>query len=388
VLAHVDFERGAYDKSEREYQEVLALTPPNAPTRAAIDERLAASVYKQGERSRAAGDQRAAAEHFLRVGRVVPTSPIRATAEFDAAAALIAVKDWAGSAHVLEDFRKNHPNHPLQAQVPAKLAVAYVEGGQPLKAAAEFETLAASKQDATFSREALMQAAELYEKGGREHNAMLVYARYAQAYPTPLEPAIEARYRLIQYSEKNGHQVERQNGARALVEAERNGGNERSARTKYLGALCTLILAEPVEQNYHAARLNEPLKKNLKLKKERMQQALDAYGVAAEYGVAEVATAATFHTADLYHDFSKALLKSERPKGLKGEELEQYSVLLEEQAYPFEEKAIELHEINVRRVREGIYDKWVKASISALGQLRPVRYAKTEKGEEVIRALQ
>jgi hypothetical protein len=87
----------------------------------------------------------------------------------------------------------------------------------------------------------------------------------------------------------------------------------------------------------------------------------------------------------LYHDFSKALLGSQRPKGLKGEELEQYNVLLEEQAYPFEEKAIELHEINVRRVPTGIYDQWVKKSITALGQLRPVRYAKTEKDEEVIR---
>ena len=40
---------------------------------------------------------------------------------------------------------------------------------------------------------------------------------------------------------------------------------------------------------------------------------------------------------------------------------------------------------DVRRVRAGIYDQWVKKSIGALGQLRPVRYAKTEKDEEVIR---
>ena len=32
VLAHIDFEQGAYEKSEREYQEVLALTAANTPT--------------------------------------------------------------------------------------------------------------------------------------------------------------------------------------------------------------------------------------------------------------------------------------------------------------------------------------------------------------------
>jgi hypothetical protein len=134
-------------------------------------------------------------------------------------------------------------------------------------------------------------------------------------------------------------------------------------------------------------RLVEPLKKNLKLKKERMQVLLDAYGRVVDYGVAEVATAAAYHTAELYNDFGHALIKSQRPKGLSRDELEQYNVLLEEQAYPFEEKAIEVHEINARRVSKGIYDQWVKNSFTALSTLRPVRYAKAEKGEGLIRVL-
>jgi hypothetical protein len=36
-------------------------------------------------------------------------------------------------------------------------------------------------------------------------------------------------------------------------------------------------------------------------------------------------------------------MASERPKSLKGEELEQYDLLLEEQATPFEEQSIKLH---------------------------------------------
>jgi len=148
-----------------------------------------------------------------------------------------------------------------------------------------------------------------------------------------------------------------------------------------------LITVEPLEQQYRSVRLVEPLKQSLKLKKASMKKVLDAYGVAADYGVAEVATAATYHTASVYQDFGKSLLKSQRPKGLKGEELEQYNVLLEEQAYPFEEKAIELHKINVRRLREGIYDQWVKKSIASLGQLVPVQFAKAEKSEGVIRVL-
>ena len=68
-------------------------------------------------------------------------------------------------------------------------------------------------------------------------------------------------------------------------------------------------------------------------------------------------------------------------------ELEQYNVLLEEQAFPFEEKAIELHETNARRASDGIYDKWVKSSFTALGELRPARYGKVERSEGVIDAI-
>ena len=100
-----------------------------------------------------------------------------------------------------------------------------------------------------------------------------------------------------------------------------------------------------------------------------------------------MATAATHHTAELYHDFGKALMSSQRPKGLSKEELEQYNVLLEEQAFPFEEKAVELHEANARRSAQGIYDKWVRASYAALGEMRPVRYGKSELSEVSVRAI-
>lgn len=387
VVAHTEFERGAYNRAEAAYQQVLALTEAKGEARTALNERLAASIYKQGEQARAAGQQREAVGHFLRVASIAPTSTIRVNAEYDAAAALIVLKDWSAAAGLLEAFRRNYPGHALQAEIPGKLALCYLEGGQPLKAAVEFEAMAAGKKDVKFSREALWQAAELYEKAGHEKNAAAAYERYINQHPSPLEPAIEARYRLAILSKKSGQTGKYLNWSRELVNAENKGGHDRTDRTRYLGAISALLLVEPLEDAYKQVRLVEPLKKNLKLKKDRMQQLIEAYGRASDYGVAEVATAAVYRTAELYTDFSRALMTSQRPKGLSAQELEQYNVLLEEEAFPFEEKAIEVHEINARRVGNGIYDQWVKNSFSALSKLRPVRYAKSEKGEEVIRAL-
>jgi len=387
VTGHVDFQQGAFDRAEREYREALALTRKDSPSRAGLTERLAASVYKQGEQARAAGQMRAAADHFLRVGRVAPDSPIRANAQYDAAAAMISLKDWTGAATVLEGFRREYPKHPLQAEVPGKLAACYVESGQTLKAAAEYGALASTGKDVAMARAALWQSAELYEKGGQERGAAAAYERYVRQNPRPLEPAIEARYRLAEIARKEGRPSQRLAWSRELVEAEQKGGKERTDRTRTLGSLASLVVAEPLDEAYRSVRLVEPLKKNLKRKKDRMQQALQAYAVAADYGVQEAATAATYRTGELYADFGKALLDSQRPKGLSKDEVEQYNLMLEEQAYPFEEKAIELHEINARRVRGGVYDDWVKRSFTALGKLRPVRYAKFEKDEGVIDAL-
>jgi hypothetical protein len=58
--------------------------------------------------------------------------------------------------------------------------------------------------------------------------------------------------------------------------------------------------------------------------------------------------------------------------------LEQYEILLEEQAYPFEEKAIEIHEVNAQRAWQGVYDQWVQSSLKSLQTLLPGRYLKPE----------
>ncbi len=387
VIAHAAFDRGAFADAERAYRESLALVAANDAQRGALTERLAASVYKQGEEAQAQGRLADAVAHFSRVGALAPGSTVAATAQFDAAAALIALKDWAGATRLLTDFRARYPKHPLQDEVTNKLAAAYLQQGQWAQAAGEFERIAAAGKDPQLARAGLWQAAEMYEKAGARAQAARAYERYAKRYPEPLEASIEARYRLATIAKDEGNAARSLALMREVQRADQTAGRARTDRTRYLGAMATLALAQPLADDYRKVALVEPLKRNLKRKKDRMEKALKAYAAAADYGVAEVATAATFHTAELYRDFGKSMLDSQRPKGLKKDELEQYNVLLEEQAFPFEEKAIELHEVNARRAAAGVYDRWVRDSYGALAKLRPVRYGKVERAEGVIDAI-
>lgn len=387
VIAHAAFDDGAFARSELASGELLKLTPETDASRKDALEFQAAAIYKQGEAARSAGQTGEAVANFQRVASVAPQSAVRATAQYDAAAAQLALKDWQGATATLEDFRRRFPGHALQPEVGKKLAVAYLEQAQWSSAAAEFERLAGDAKDPALARNALWQAAQLFDKAGDRRAAARAYTHYLAQYPQALEPAEESRARLAEFARSEGDSARAASLSRELVQADQAGGAARTPRTRYLGAMAALTLAEPAAAAYRQVALVEPLQTQLKLKKARMEEALKAYQLAADYGVADASTRATFEIASLYGDFGQALIKSERPKKLSKAELEQYGVLLEEQAYPFEEKATAVHELNARRAADGLYDPWVRRSFDALRVLRPLRYGKNEKVEGVIDAI-
>jgi tetratricopeptide (TPR) repeat protein len=388
VIANSNFEQGNYEKAEAGYGAAQALMPPNDPERAVIVERLAASIYKQGEQKNKAGDGSGAVEDFLRVSKMAPTSKVRANADFDAAALLLSQKQWDRAIVVLEGFRHNFPQSPLQADVTRKLAVAYSESNRPGQAALEFEQIAQSPgETAEVQREATLQAADLYDKAGNAAKSRSMLEAFVKHFPQPLNPAMEARNKLSAIAQKSGDINGRDYWLREIIAADRAAGATRTDRSKALAARATLTLAAPAREEFMRIKLVVPLKKSLAEKRKAMEAALKAYTQAADYQVAEVTTAATYESAELYRQLGKDLMSSERPKNLSKDEMEQYNVLLEEQAFPFEEKAIKLHEVNAARTKEGDYDEWVQKSFAALAQINPGRYGKVEISEQLVESI-
>ncbi len=125
-----------------------------------------------------------------------------------------------------------------------------------------------------------------------------------------------------------------------------------------------------------AVALSAPLARSLARKRQEMEQAVVGLAKAAEYGFADVSTSALNELGNLYLDFAQAILASQRPTELSDEVLAQYQLLLEEQAYPFEEKAITAFENNLAYVRQGLWNPSLAESLAALAQLVPSDYAK------------
>jgi outer membrane protein assembly factor BamD (BamD/ComL family) len=388
VVGHSSYELSRYSEAESAYLNVLASLPGGDETRHALTDNLAASIYKQGEQAYSAQDYRAAADHFLRVGRAAPSSKIRPTAEYDAAAALIQLQDWEAAATVLAGFRSDFPDSTLQPEVTKKLAYVYKENNQLSLAADEYERIERESGDDEIRRDALQVAAQLHEKDGNSVRALEVYQRYVGYFPQPVELNLETRNKIAGILEAQNDRGAYMKELEKIVAIDASAGIAQTPRTRYLAAQAALVLAQNDFDGFVAVKLVEPLEDNLRRKRELMKTATDEFGRLVDYGIGDVTAAATFYLAEIYSHFSKALMTSERPEGLSPMEMEQYDLVIEEEAYPFEEKAIDVHETNLKLISRGVYNEWIEKSLRRLAESVPARYDKPEEASGIMISLE
>jgi len=378
VVAHGSFELAEYPQAEHAYAQVLAVTPEDDAARAGFVDNLAASIYKQGEAANQAQDYRAAADHFLRIRSAAPTSTIRAAAEYDAGAALIRLQEWTEAAAVLEAFRSNYPEHEMQLEATKQVAHAYRESGQLSRAAGEYERLASESQDEAVRRESLVVAGDLYQQSNAPDRALQVYGRYVEEYPHPVEAALETHFKISEIHKAANDVPSYQTKLAEIVRIDAGAGSERTARTRTIAGRSALVLAEQVYERFTVVKLRQPFEESLQEKKLRMDAAIEAMDGLAAYELGEVTAAATYYVAETYLDFSRSLAQSERPTELTPAELQEYELALDDEAFPFEEKAIEFHKKNLEIMRAGNFNTWIEKSLGRLAEIVPGRYAKQE----------
>src|SRR4029077_2039507 len=163
-----------------------------------------------------------------------------------------------------------------------------------------------------------------------------------------------------------------------IVRIDAEAGSERTARTRTLAARSALVLAEQVYGEFVAVKLLQPFEASLQDKKQRMDATIESMDRLLAYEIADVTAAATFYMAETYLNFSRSLSESERPHDLPPASLNEYELALEEEAFPFEEKAIDVHEKNLESLQAGVVNAWTEKSLDKLALLMPGRYAKNE----------
>lgn len=383
IIANGLFDLKQYAKAEVAITDLFSSVKLNKKARANFHQRRAEAIYKQADAAKQKGELPAAIDLFLKVGILEPSAVVAANAHFDAATLLLQTKQWSRSASMFEGFRKKYPKNKLSKSIPEKLALIYEEQKDWNKAAKEYQSLAANNTDKNLAREGFWHVAELYQKSGDRVKAIAAFKNYVRKYPAPYLLAQEGRNNLVALYLKNREQDKSIFWRRKIIQSFAQAKSQNNTRTSFLAAESKFILSEPLFKAYKGIKLKLPLGKSLKKKKSAMNNALKAYESVAKYQIAEYTSASTHKIGQIYKILSNDLMESQRPKGMSEDELEEYGYLLEDQALPFEDKAINLFEINAARTKDNIYNQSIKESILELAKLKPAQYNKQEKMEAI-----
>ena len=254
----------------------------------------------------------------------------------------------------------------------------YRQNGQLARAAGEYERVASESSDPDLQGEALLVAGELFEQSGSSERALAAYQRYVGQFPRPIDAAIETHFKIAGLHQAAHDEARYLEALGQIVRIDAEAGAERTSRTRTLAARSALVLSEQLYREFAAYELRQPFDTSLPEKKRLMDASVAAFERLLDYEIGEVTAAATYYLAEIYIGFSRSLLASERPPGMTGAQLEEYELALDEEAFPFEEQAIAVHEKNLELLRQGNHNAWTGKSLARLAELVPVRYAKDE----------
>ncbi|MFK5893306.1 MAG: tetratricopeptide repeat protein [Pseudomonadota bacterium] len=382
------FKLKEYAESELLFMQLVQSRQSSAKEKKRYRDKLALSIYKQGDVALSNKDTPQAINHYSRISSIAAASTIAATGLYDAIALNMQHKQWHSAISDIKRFQQLYPRNKLQPDVSKKLSVAYLSSNQGIKAAAEFEKISSMGGNLALKSAALWQAAELYEEKNKLNDAIRSYEEYARKFKKPYPQYIESMNKLTELYTKKGSLAKTIKWRKKIIKTDKRAlNNAKTDRTKYITSFAYLGLARYEKSRFDKISLTLPLRRSLKKKKSAMQSSVRYYGNASKYKIYEAATEATYSIALIYKDFSISLLESDRPTKLNAEELDQYEILLEDQAFPFEDKSIEFFEINLSRVKDGHYNKWIKKSHQQLTGLFPTRYNRKPKEDSYINVL-
>jgi len=378
ITARVRQAQQEFGLAERAWRQALGLIDSSGADVPAKDDRelilnqLATAVYRQGERAAETGKVAKAVAHFRRVGQILPDAEIAVRGRFDAANTLLKAAEWQSAVNELQWFRRNYPGHPLTPGIGEKLVYAYSQAGQPGRAADELLALASGRANPWPAK---LRAAALYHEAGDTVQRDALYVDYLATGPVPssAEEHIQLQTMRHRMLVTTGDPDKLRD---AIIDAELHS-DWHSPRTLEWGAASAIELGSRAADVFADIPLSHPLVESLDRKQSALEAARARFTQAERFGGDAVRSEVLYRRAELYRQLAEDLMASEVPAELNEMEAMQYQMLLEEEAYPFEEKALDLHAGNHRRIASAGYDDWIGKSLEVLARLHPGRYERS-----------
>ena len=377
IAAHSHYQLADYANARDSYVLQRDLTEQDSDEYNTISERVASTTFKHSEELIENQNTDLAIEELLKIKSFTPNSPVRPVAQFDAVSLLLEKERWPQAISEIKELLKLYPKHELAEDFPRKLAFALKSNQSWNEAATAYLALVAKDKDPVIQREALFSAAQMYEKDNNFKKAIEHFKNYAYRYEQPFGTRMEARYRLAVNYETIGETGKSLYWLRRIIEGNKKS-EQQTERSRWLAAWAHMQYGDYFANEYRELNLYLPLVKSLPKKQTKLEEASGHYQQAADFGFLETVNESSFKIAQMYTQLAQAINRSPVPKKLKAKDKDTYRNILQQQAIPLKQTAIDLHVANLEHAWEGKFNTWIEQSFLQLRMLQPERFNKTE----------
>ncbi|MBS1245338.1 MAG: hypothetical protein H6R41_1875, partial [Deltaproteobacteria bacterium] len=239
-------------------------------------------------------------------------------------------------------FRKDFPRREEAVEVAGVVGPLLEERKEFARAGELYEAVAESFPKGEAAPRFLFHAARLAEEHGPSGAAERRFTVYRAKYANPRWKWAYATLSLGLAGRQRG---ETKSSIRLMEEGLRkaDAGVEEEAPEEFaeLTGKARIAIGENWAEQFRKTRLVVPLEKSLAIKDRFFRRALGAFEKVESEAPLEVALQASLLSGDLFVEYGKAILSSQRPKGLKGDEREGYEGALQDRARSFYERSID-----------------------------------------------
>jgi TolA-binding protein len=256
-----------------------------------------------------------------------------------------------------------------------EIARTWEGGDRPVAAAEAYRRFAETFPEDPDAGAAILTSADLLEAGGDPGRADAARDAYLERYPGDVQTAFAV---LEPRAERELQSVGADRPVSGLLGVGA-GGKPASSLGRYLelaaehdSLASPALLArvrfergEEARRDYDGVRLAQPLEPSIAKKKALLEGALEEYRAASAYGVVPWNQAAAYRIGECLVGFGDALMESERPADLSGDDLLAYEEVLEERSWDFRDRGEETWTGLVRGAAAAD-EEWLDRARSAL----------------------
>ncbi len=383
------------------------------------------AIFKEArEEEKKVKDYKKVAEKYLEIVAKYPKSPIAYKALFNAALALEKAGDLYGAIELYRRLIKEYPGNELIPAAYYNIAFDYdtmLDFDMAIKsyltmaekfpkdklarnalnnaawalyrlerweeAARVFEMYARKYPDDPDIKEILWRIGECYEKAGNWQMASKKYYEYVKKYPGEIDKEFMIYYKYANYYKEKGNTKEMERYYKIILKRydyyKKKGVLDQFGKTnpaglatiKHYAAEASFYFATKFFQQYASIKLRLPQKVMARLLQKKIKllpKVLLKFKEVAIYGDPYWTVASLYMMGRTFTELVNTLYNAPVPPGLSEEEKEVYKQVLEEKAYPLEDKASALYEKCIALAEEkGIDNEWVREARKAVHAFKP-----------------